>query len=105
MLICAGDLYKAQGQLLESKHAYLEALRLSPNSPLSPNLLSNLGNVYKELGIMSEAIACYRSAITLQGDHAIALGNLGSCFFDQGDIDLAIQTLQVCVYARPPFRL
>ena len=69
---------------------YQQAIRLAPTA----DLCSNTGNVYKELGCVSEAMACYNAAAALQPGHAVAIGNLGSCLLDIGDVDRAIETLQ-----------
>lgn len=73
------------------------ALRLEP----SPDFISNVGCIYKEMGRVAEAIGCYKAAIALAPGHAVAIGNLGSCLLDQGEVDVALQTLQHALRLQP----
>jgi tetratricopeptide (TPR) repeat protein len=61
-----------------------------------------MGTMYREMGRVAEAIGCYKAAIALEPRHAVAMGNLGSCLLDQGQVDLALQTLQHALRLQPP---
>ncbi len=75
------------------------ALRLEPSRA---DVVSNVGTIYKEMGRVAEAIGCYEAAIALEPCHcAVALGNLGSCLLDQGEVDRALQTLQHALRLQP----
>lgn len=73
------------------------ALRLDPD----PDIVSNVGTIYSELGRVAEAIGCYKAAIALEPRHAVAIGNLGSCLLDQGEVDQALHTLQFALSLQP----
>lgn len=73
------------------------ALRLDP----SPDIVSNVGCIYKEMGRVEEAMTYYHTAIALQPGHVVAIGNLGSCLLDRGDVDLALETLQTALAIQP----
>ena len=47
---------------------------------------NNLGNAFKDLGKLDEAVACYRRALELKPDYAEAHNNLGSALEEIGDL-------------------
>ncbi|KAL7614109.1 hypothetical protein Lser_V15G05465 [Lactuca serriola] len=62
-----GNLMKAQGLVQE------KAVKLKPTFS---DAYLNLGNVYKALGMATEAIVCYERALQSKPDYAMAFGNL-----------------------------
>ena len=48
--------------------------------PLRRAWLSNMGNAYKDLGRLDEAIRCYTTAIKLRPTFADAYSNLASAY-------------------------
>jgi len=51
---------------------------------------SDLGNLFKALGRLEDAKACYMKAIETQPNFAVAWSNLGCVYNAQGEIWLAI---------------
>lgn len=58
-----------------------KAVALDPNAA---HYQVNLGNAFKELGRLDEAIQAYRQAIALKPNYAEAYGNLGTLYISQG---------------------
>ena len=56
-----------------------EAVRIDP---LFADAYSNMGNTYKDLGRLDDAVKCYMTAIQLQPSYADAYANLGSAYKD-----------------------
>jgi Tfp pilus assembly protein PilF len=46
----------------------------------------NLGNAFKELGQLEDAVKSYEKALSLKPDHANAHNNLGNAFFGSRSI-------------------
>ena len=71
-----GHALKEAGRRSEALLVYNEARQLKPNDP---DLLCNLGHLYKLMGDTQEAIACYRRSAELDHNrHAVAeLRHLG----------------------------
>ncbi|KAJ3216510.1 hypothetical protein HDU67_009377 [Dinochytrium kinnereticum] len=67
------------------------------------HLYTNLGSALKDRGQVTEGIACYERAITLQPDFHIALANLANVRKDQGRVEEAIQLYKRALTARPNF--
>ena len=59
-------------------------------TPDAPAFHSNLGEAYRKLRRLDEAIAAYRRAIQLKPDLPEAHTNLGNALADQGQLDEAI---------------
>ncbi len=45
----------------------------------------------QDVGRLAEAKRAYEEAIRLRPNFAIAFGNLASCFFDEGNMDMAVK--------------
>lgn len=58
-------------------------------APRAPEIVVNLGNIYKESGEFSKAIRIYRRALGLDSRHAMAHANLAACLIELGELDLA----------------
>jgi tetratricopeptide (TPR) repeat protein/glutathione synthase/RimK-type ligase-like ATP-grasp enzyme len=59
-----------------------------------------LGRVLRKLGMLNDALACYRQALQLQPDHAtcaIVHSDLANALFDMGRIDEAIATYRQAI--------
>lgn len=62
---------------------------------------SNLGNVWKALGRLAEAEACYRKALDLKPDYADAHNNLGTVRHAQGRLDEAAKHYRQALRVAP----
>ncbi|KAL9162279.1 hypothetical protein ABFS82_07G079400 [Erythranthe guttata] len=84
-------LFMELGDLNRALQYYKEAIKFKPN--FSEAYL-NLGNVYKALGMPQEAILCNQRALQSRPDSAMAFvitaGNLGSIYYEQSNLDMAI---------------
>lgn len=69
----AGGLLRRLGRMAEAEAALRQAVALSPDSAA---LLSNWGNVLKDIGDLDGALACFRRAVEADPADAIAHGNL-----------------------------
>jgi tetratricopeptide (TPR) repeat protein len=55
----------------------LQSLTIRPNTP---EILNNLGTVYRELGDKASALASFEKAVTLRPNYAIARYNLAEAY-------------------------
>jgi predicted O-linked N-acetylglucosamine transferase (SPINDLY family) len=85
-------------QLSEAVAYYQKALALQPTAP---DIYTNLGNVYQDLGQVEAAIASYRQALALKPDSAEAHNNLGNMYKRQGQLAEASSHYQQAVALRP----
>ncbi|MEJ5228542.1 MAG: tetratricopeptide repeat protein [Pseudothermotoga sp.] len=63
-----------KGDLKEAERLYIECLKLCQ----SPEILNNLGNVYRRMEQIAKAIECYQRAIELDRNYGLAYVNLAS---------------------------
>nr|WP_290226838.1 tetratricopeptide repeat protein [Trichocoleus desertorum] len=85
-------------QLSEAVAYYQKALALRPTAP---DIYTNLGNVYQDLGQAEAAIASYQQALALKPDSAEAHNNLGNMYKRQGQLAEASSHYQQAVTLRP----
>ncbi len=64
---------------------------------------NNLGEAYRVLRMIPEAVACYRRALELQPDYAEAYNNLGVAFKDQGKLEEAVISYRRALELRPDY--
>ncbi len=71
------------GQAPRSRRLLRPAIELRPDWAAIPY---NLGNAFRAIGRLADAVACYRQAIERKPDYAEAYNNLGNAFQDQAKI-------------------
>ena len=79
---------------------------LSARLQVQPDLTeahNNLGNVYHGLGMVSEAMDCYRRVLQQRPDYVEAHNNLGNAFRDLGQMDGAVACYQRALELKPDF--
>jgi len=64
---------------------------------------NNLGEAYRALGRLPDAVACYEQALFLRPDYAEAHYHLGLVLEDQGKPEEAIARYRKALSARPIF--
>jgi tetratricopeptide (TPR) repeat protein len=64
---------------------------------------NNLGNAFKDQGMLNKAVACYRRAVELRPDYAEAYYNLGNVFLDQEKLDEAVAASRQAVELKPDY--
>ena len=64
---------------------------------------NNLGEAYRAMHRLPEAIACYRRALDLQPDFAEAHNNLGNALSDQGKLDDAVARYRRALELKPDY--
>jgi len=80
---------------------YIEgAIRSYGRAPFFHN---NLGEAYRALGRLSDAVACYRRALALEPGFAEAHYNLGNALMDQGKLDEAVASYRRALALRPDY--
>jgi len=75
--------------------------RASILAPENPAIYSNLGEAYRHLDRLDEAIANFRKALALQPAYPDALSNLGNALSTQGRFEEALSCYQKAVAINP----
>jgi tetratricopeptide (TPR) repeat protein len=81
----------------------IEYLRRSVELKTTEAVFHNLGEAYRALHKVPEAIACYRRALELKPDFAQARNNLGIALKDQGKFDEAIDCWRRTLELKPDY--
>jgi predicted O-linked N-acetylglucosamine transferase (SPINDLY family) len=76
-----------------------QAIALHPNA----TYCFNLGNVYRAMGRLDDAVSAYREALRLNPASADVYSNLGQVYRDQGKEPAAIDVYRQAVRLRPNF--
>ncbi|CAG2207899.1 OGT [Mytilus edulis] len=85
-----GCVFNAQGEIWLAIHHFEKAVALD----------SNFLDAYINLG---NAVAAYLRALNLSPNHAVVHGNLACVYYEQGLIDLAIDTYKRAIELQPNF--
>jgi tetratricopeptide (TPR) repeat protein len=72
-----GLAWEGKGEHERAKAEMLQSLAIRPNTP---EILNNLGTVYRELGDKVNALASFEKAVTLRPNYAIARYNLAEAY-------------------------
>jgi tetratricopeptide (TPR) repeat protein len=72
-----GLAWEGKGQYEQAKTEMLQSLAIRPNTP---EILNNLGTVYRKLGDKTNALASFEKAVTLRPNYAIARYNLAEAY-------------------------
>jgi tetratricopeptide (TPR) repeat protein len=72
-----GLAWAGKGQYEKAKKEMLQSLAIRPNTP---EILNNLGTVYRKLGDEANALASFEKAVTLRPNYAIARYNLAEAY-------------------------
>src|SRR5256885_2383198 len=86
-------------QPLQAAAGHREAGSLPHSS--DPDHYYNLANTLRDQGRPSEAVACYRTAISIKPDHVIARNNLGTVLQSQGKPEEAIDCYRKALAFKP----
>jgi hypothetical protein len=78
--------------------AFLRAVELSPNNPITQN---NLGNIYHRLGRDAEAEVYYRRALELNPKQVEVVCNLGTLARDSGEFQQALDFFEQALTLDP----
>jgi predicted O-linked N-acetylglucosamine transferase (SPINDLY family) len=89
-------------QAVEHFRAAVTALR-GRGQPADPEILSNLGNAFRELQLLPDALAALREALRLNPDCAHAHHNLGTTLGDLGQLDEAIACFRRALEIEPDY--
>jgi tetratricopeptide (TPR) repeat protein len=103
----------AGGDLQPAEEHLLGALRFEPGSQTSAEIYSGLGSVYDKLGRSEQALENFKKALFYArrfvvefSDRPIPYLELGESFFNVGEVDSAINFLQIAEFLedRPLYR-
>ena len=75
--VTVGLAWEGKGQLEKAKTEMLQSLAIRPNTP---EILNNLGTVYRKLEDKANALASFEKAVTLRPNYAIARYNLAEAY-------------------------
>jgi protein O-mannosyl-transferase len=81
---------------------YEHTLRVTKNNYIAHN---NLGNAYKEQGLIDNAIKHYEEVLRIKPDNAIAHNNLGNAYRKKGLIDNAIKHFEEALRIKPDYAI
>jgi TolB-like protein/Tfp pilus assembly protein PilF len=90
ILIDAATLLQTLGRLEEAIPLKEEAVA---RDPLNPRAHYNLGNAYRWAGRWDEAVASYRTALTLSPGHIGAYTGIGQAFLGKGEPAAALESI------------
>ena len=82
------------------RSAQFSTLAVKKNPSLA-EAYSNLGNVYKEKGQLSQALENYRHAVQLKPDFVDGHINLAAALVAAGELERAIQTYHTALHYNP----
>jgi|GEM_PF-4341066 len=77
---------------------FINAIELDNSNPKAYN---NLGVLYDEKTMTTEAISCFRRALELKPDYALALNNLAKCVSDAGHYEDAFANYKKAIELEP----
>jgi protein O-GlcNAc transferase len=97
---CLGLIALQRGHGLAAVELIHRAITLTPGNPI---FHSNLGEAYRRLGRVEDAIASQSKAIALKPDLAQAHNNLGNALKDRGDLDAAVRSFSKAVAFQPEY--
>ena len=90
-----------KNQFIEAKNSFEKALQFKPNFT---EAINSLGQVNHKLGNLDQAVRLYKQVVALDSNYALASENkiLGVIyFFSQGDIQKALEELNVLLKKNP----
>ena len=93
-----GIAYRVQKKYLASLGCYGRALELKPDDPA---VLSNLGNVLKDLGRFDAAVDAHCKALARKPGHAVTHHNYGIALRESGDIEAALAAFETACRLDP----
>ncbi len=79
---------------------YTRTLRYSPDNP---EMLNNLGNVYRDRGEYEKAVGLFGQAIALRSDYREAYNNLGVAYHKMGRLEDAIASFKKAMEISPDY--
>ncbi len=88
----------SESQLDKAIKRYHQQSKIQPNSP---EIYTDLGNLYAKKGKLQYAIACYRKSIQLNRQYAKAHLNLGRVLFKVGKQQEFIKEMQLALALQP----
>jgi predicted O-linked N-acetylglucosamine transferase (SPINDLY family) len=91
------------GRLQAAEQIYRQILQADPSHADAIHLLGALGESYRVLHRIPEAIACYRRALELKPDFVEVHNNLGNLLKEQGNLDEALACYRRVLELRPDF--
>ena len=94
-----GMIYSEQKEAISIKY-YKNAITLDSQSSI---LYFNLGNAYKKLDQVLDAIESYEEAILLNPNYFEAFNNLGFLYKERGQHDLAIKNFKSALSSNPSY--
>ena len=95
-----GTIYAEQHNHIEAKKYLTKASEINPSSA---QVWNNLGNVYRQLGLLSHAIDCYRRALNFQWDLVQAHYNLAVSLKQLGEPEEALRHFEIVLQLNPGF--
>ena len=98
-----GNSYFDSNQYDDAIAAYLKALELKPENP---NVLSDLGVMYRRAGKPDKAISTFDRAYKADPGHPMSLFNKGIVlYYDPGQTEEAIKVWKMLITIDPEFRM
>jgi len=91
----------ASKSLVDSTIAYLEMARRV--DPTKPSVLANLGNAYRQKGLIERAEECYEQAIAGDPNNVLALFGLAAIKARRGETAEARGLLEKLLEVKPDF--
>ncbi|MDD5758577.1 MAG: tetratricopeptide repeat protein [Desulfobulbaceae bacterium] len=98
-----GKALMKEGHFAEAVQPIMEALRLTPDRQQDPELYTNLGRIFSQLGRFQKAIDAYQQVVVMSPNDALAQYNLGNAFIRVNDLEKAEFSFQKAITLDPAF--
>ena len=92
---------KSRDRIIKINNAISRLRQVIKGNPENPELYNRLGNLYKALGDLDEAIEQYQKALSIKSDYIQALNNLSLVYADRNEYHKSLGCLKKILQLMP----